>query len=421
MDYTIYLTVNGITYEGGSVDGVPYNRPIHTYPVAAGDVATIQIVTKDAATGTVYANMNVIANDASNAIKVKSTDYKIYVAAGETVYFQDDSLQASYATKDAVLSGDSVKDVVFYNVLNNANTGATTMKANTDTDGDDTIELNLGGSQGDAGVPAVKPAWAVENNSNVNKCFTLSLVDGAHECVYDDEADADCNSCGAIRKDDKPCEHAYSDECDANCDLCGEVREDVPHYPVGDYACNRLCCVCWADLTTADHIYSYEIDPICDVCGENRDVDVPFELEGTSVSEDVNGLAVRFNISAEGIANKNNTTEILYDNATFCGMKLVSMGAIVSNNYNQTNALPTMEDVNGVQVVNVTAKYLCDINKEEGTVSYAIRAIQIPENHKDTEIAFVPYLILEDAEGNQFVHYIPSWNIISSYNEAITY
>ena len=77
VDYTIYVTVNGITYEGGSVNGVPYNRPIHTYPVAAGDVATIQIVTKDAAAGTVYANMNVIANSASNAIKVKSVDYPI--------------------------------------------------------------------------------------------------------------------------------------------------------------------------------------------------------------------------------------------------------------------------------------------------------------------------------------------------------
>ena len=38
VDYTIYVTVNGMTYEGGCVDGVPYNRPIHPYPVKAGDV-----------------------------------------------------------------------------------------------------------------------------------------------------------------------------------------------------------------------------------------------------------------------------------------------------------------------------------------------------------------------------------------------
>ena len=416
VDYTIYVTVNGMTYEGGCVDGVPYNRPIHTYSVNTGDVVTVQIVTKDAAAGTVYANMNIIANNASNAIKVKSEDYPIYVSAGETVYFQDDSLNAIYATKPAILSGDSMEGVTFYNVTNNTTTGATTMKAVNDTDGDGQIELTLGGSEGGAGVPAVKPAWAVENTSSVDKCFTLTITNAAHECVYDDDTDATCNTCGAIRDMNPSCEHKYDDNCDADCNLCGEERT-APHYAVGDYACNKLCCVCWADLTTADHEYSFDLDNDCNVCGEGREIDVPFEFFGMSISEDVNGLACRFDLEVEGMATKD--TEAIYDNATFCGYKLISMGAVVCNNFDETQIKPTREDSDGQNVIDVPAKYLCEFNPATGKVAFAIRIINIPEYAKDTFVYFNPYVEIEGADGNRQTVYISAWASGDSYNAVL--
>ena len=417
VDYTIYVTVNGTTYEGGCVDGVPYNRPIHTYSVKTGDVATVQIVTKDAAAGTVYASMNVIKNEASNAIKVKSEDYSIYVSAGETVYFQDDSLNAIYATKSAILSGDSVEGVTFYNVTNNANNGVTTMKAINDTDGDGQIELTLGGSEGSAGAPAVKPAWAVENNSNEDKCFTFKLVPGAHECVYDDETDADCNTCGAIREVASSCEHKYDGNCDADCNLCGAKRT-APHYPAGDYDCDRVCCVCWADLATAEHQYSCDIDATCNVCGTNRDIgELPFELNGGSISEDVNGLAVRYDLTVEGMAVKG--SEAIYTNATFCGYKLVSMGAVVCNNYAETGVLPTREEADGKHVTDVPAQYLYEFNAATGEAAFVIRVINIPDNGKDTEVFFVPYVVIVNENGNQETVYISDWAYGNSYNAVL--
>ena len=414
VDYTIYVTVNDMIYEGGCVDGVPYNRPIHTYPVKTGDVATVQIVTKDAAAGTVYANMNVIANDASNAIKVKSVNYPIYVSAGQTVYFQDDFLQAEYATKYAILSGSSMDGVTFYNVINNSTNGTFSATPNTDTDGDNTIEVAMGGSAGSAGAPAVKPAWAVENKSAVDKCFTLTLVDEAHECVYDNEDDIDCNTCGAGRVIPSTCEHEYDSDCDADCNLCGAKRV-APHYPAGDYDCDRVCCVCRADLTTAEHQYSCDIDTACDVCGANREVDMPFEWIGASVSEDVNGLAVRYDLTVEGMAV--NGSEAIYTNATFCGYKLVSMGAVVCNNY--ADVLPTREETDGKHVTDVSAKYLYEFNAEDDTAAFVIRLINIPEAGKDTEVFFNPYVVIENDAGDEVTVYISAWAYSCSYNAAL--
>ena len=200
VDYTITVTLGGEIYVGGCVDGEPYNRPIVTAPIAVGDVATIQIVTKDAAAGTVYASMNVIAGDAENAVKVKSNGLTVVVGAGETVYFQDDSLNAVYATKGLLVSAENVADTTLYTIAKNTESGAVAKKPIVDSDADGVIEANLGGSLGSAGAPPVKPAWAIENNSDQDIVYTLTIVDTAHECVYDDDNDVDCNSCGAIRE-----------------------------------------------------------------------------------------------------------------------------------------------------------------------------------------------------------------------------
>ncbi len=223
VDYTITVSVDGLDYEGGSVDGVIYNGPIMTLPVQTGHVATIHIVTKDAAAGTVYANANVISGDSDNPIKVKSAGIQVYVGAGETVYFQDDTLNGDYATKGLLVTGEDVADTTFYTVSKNAETGAVVKKAVADSDEDGVIEAKLGGSLGSAGAPPIKPAWAIENNSGKDMLYTLTIVDNAHECVYDDDQDIDCNSCGAIREvPEKPIETIYGD---ANSDGSVNARD----------------------------------------------------------------------------------------------------------------------------------------------------------------------------------------------------
>lgn len=354
VDYTITITVDGKEYVGGSVDGVIYNGPIMTLPMQVGDVATIAIVTKDAAAGTVYASMNVFAGDVDNTIKVKSEGIDVWVAAGETVYFQDDSLQASYATKGLLVKGN-VADTTFYNVTKNSESGAVMNKPVVDSDQDGIIEVTLGGSAGGAGAPAIKPAWAIENNSAEDQCYTLTIVSKAHECVYDDATDADCNSCGAVR----------------------------------EVAC--------------PHAYDHDFDDLCNLCSEPREVVFPLSIEGTSISEDVNGLAWLIKADVNGIALMNGH-EINYTNATVGQYKLIKMGAVATNNYAKLGRVPTLEDVNDRDVLNIEAKYLFSFN-EDGTVTYAVRIINIPDEGKNTDIHIVPYFIFENDAGQQLVQY----------------
>lgn len=325
VDYSIALTTdNGLVYEGGCVDGVIFNGPIMTLPVQVGDVATIQIVTADAAAGTVYANMNIAAGTADDPIKVKSKGINVYVGAGKTVYFQDDTLNADYATKGLLVDG-SVDETVFYNVTVNSTSGAVAKTAYTDSDTDATIEIQLGGSLGSAGAPPVKPMWAIENNSTmgIGTAYMLTVVDEAHECVYADALDTTCSTCGS------------------------EGQVDASQW---------------------------------------------FKMAGTSKSEDVNGFAFKYDVKVDGM-DVNGTTAV-YDNATIEGYKLVGMGAVVSNDAAIT--LPTREDADGIHVVDVPAKYLCNLYDEaEDTVSFAVRIKDIPDEYKDANVWFHGYFILE--------------------------
>ena len=359
VDYTITISVNGKDYVGGSVDGVIYNGPIMTLPIKIGDVATIAIVTKDAAAGTVYASMNVIAGDLDNTIKVKSEGIVVQVAAGKTVYFQDDSLQAVYATKGLLVSGD-VANTTFYSVAKNSESGAASEKAFLDSDNDGTIEVKLGGSLGGAGTPPVKPAWAIQNNSAVDQTYTLTIVDTAHECVYDDDADLDCNSCGAERE----------------------------------------------QTQTHTHTYDHDFDTNCNTCFEQREVTLPLQITGNSISADVNGLAWLVEAKVDGITLKGTTAN--YDNATVNGYKVITMGAVVSNNYAELGQVPNLDNVDNKRAIDVQAKYICDTNEEAGTVTYAIRLINIPETQKDCEVDILTYIIFEDEAGVQHTLYCNS-------------
>ena len=365
VDYTVYITLNGKTYEGGCVDGEEYNRPIVTAPIKTGDVASIQIVTKDAAAGGVWASIYPTTGDADNAVKVKSNGLTVVVGAGKTLYFQDDSLNAIYATKGLLVEGD-VANTTFYTVSKSSESGSVTQKAIVDSDKDGVIEATLGGSLGSAGAPPVKPAWAIENNSAVDQTYTLTIVDNAHECNWDDNADTDCNTCGAIREG----------------------------------GCN--------------HVYDHDFDTICNTCFEQRTVELPLEIVGVSISADVDGLGWLVEANVDGIELKG--TEAVYDNATVNGYKLITMGAVVSNNCAELGYVPNLDDIDGINVADVQAKYIYDMDEEAGIVTYSVRVIHIPDEYKDREIDILTYLIFEDDNGVQNVLYGPT--IYYSYNEV---
>lgn len=105
-------------------------------------------------------------------------------------------------------------------------------------------------------------------------------------------------------------------------------------------------------------------------------MDVPIAFGGNSISEDVSGLAFRFDVEVSGMTTKGTTA--IYDNATLNGHRLVSMGAIVTN---------------GKSTIDITAKNLCYFN--ETTASFAVRIIDIPTDKYDIDITATPYVILE--------------------------
>jgi len=125
------------------------------------------------------------------------------------------------------------------------------------------------------------------------------------------------------------------------------------------------------------------------------------DLNGTSRMEmdgDKLGLAFRFKINANGIEVINNTEAVL-DNATIDAFddgnsyKLLSMGAIVSNDPSYGLAGMTKEMVDGRKVLDVNATYLCDL--EADSAQYAVRITNIPLANEDTIIYARAYYTFE--------------------------
>lgn len=341
VDYQLTVTVNGQEYLGYE-NGV-YNKPVITLPVAVGDVITIHVIARDTTmSGTVYCNAKFIdgSNDINQMIKLKGANVKVWIANGATLYLQDDSLQGEYAAAGLKLQSS---------VEGKGVTVISASKNYTDTDGDGYVELKLGGSAGSAGVPAVKPSFAIENQSGQDAWFVLNVVeDTAHECVYTNEADVDCNTCGAVR----------------------EAKYDVQTYG------------------------------------------------GASTSEDVNGLAFRFDVTNANLVKVADTAYAVdYANSTVTPTsagtyKLVTMGAIVSNNNSETN----LEDVaRNDRLLNIVAENAFGL--DEGTPYFCIRIVDIPDDQKDTVITARPYFIYENENGEQITVYGDEQ--AATYNGAI--
>lgn len=129
----------------------------------------------------------------------------------------------------------------------------------------------------------------------------------------------------------------------------------------------------------------------------------------TSISEDVKGLAFRFQVAATG-ATINGNNEYVAGSA---GVKLyrdedttaqlIGVGAIVTNDANVGKGEMTLDAVDGKKTVNVEAKYLCEVAADR--FAFAVRVIHIPESHFATNIYARPYYIYQDEEGNVMTVY----------------
>ena len=221
-----------------------------------------------------------------------------------------------------------------------------------------------------------------------------------------------CSVCGAT--EGAALGHSYKTEVTApdcenggyttyTCTVCGDSYKGNYTDALGhkyDNACDTDCNVCGEGREVADHTYTDAFDTTCDICGAVRDVVAPDSLihfAGNSVSQDVSGLAFKFDVPVLGMIA--NGTTAVYDNATVNGYKLISMGAIVTN---------------GVSTVDIPAVYLCEL--DESSASFAVRVINIPGDKLDVAITATPYVIVE-IDGVQTT--ICGAAQTSSYNEAL--
>ncbi len=158
-----------------------------------------------------------------------------------------------------------------------------------------------------------------------------------------------------------------------------------------------------------EHQWDSEQDADCNICGHIREV--PFVVimtaGGNSASEDVKGLAFKFDIEAYGAAVDNNnkyTGEAMvkpYGNDD--QYKLVTMGAVITNKAeNNTEDKLNLNTVNGKTIIDVEAVYLLDT--ADVSASFAARIINIPEGKEGTTIYARCYYVFEK-NGEQIVIY----------------
>ena len=126
----------------------------------------------------------------------------------------------------------------------------------------------------------------------------------------------------------------------------------------------------------------------------------------TATSDDVSGLAFRFNVDVDNMQADGTTA--IYDAATINVMdgsyKLVNMGAIVTNNPNLGNngGAFYLDAVDGKKVIDIPAVYLCDL--ESDSAAFSVRIRNIPEANYDTGVYARPYYVF-DYNGTEITVY----------------
>ena len=227
-----------------------------------------------------------------------------------------------------------------------------------------------------------------------------------------------------------PCTHAYDNACDAECNLCGATRVPADHAYTSQITtaptCVKegvrtyTCAVCGNSYTetvaaTGNHTYDNGNDTDCNDCDAIRQIAQVMAYAGSSISEDVNGLAFLFNAKVSGSQVENGNRYVMNSASVVPytsgeSYKVVRMGAVVSN---QADAVLELDNVDNASVINIEAKHLWGWRSD--VVSFAIRIIDIPEKGKDTVVTARPYYVYE-VDGVEVVVYGDS--VSKSYNTA---
>ena len=143
-----------------------------------------------------------------------------------------------------------------------------------------------------------------------------------------------------------------------------------------------------------DATWHYADDPIADTV-----------THSVMETENGNGLAFRFELSANGVAVKNRIEADLA-NATvnYLGKdcKLLGMGAVLTNNATIGSGKFTLEDVNDSNVLDIPAVYLQEV--DEDSCAFAVRIINIPNDQLERTIYARPYYVVE-VDGEEIVVY----------------
>lgn len=195
----------------------------------------------------------------------------------------------------------------------------------------------------------------------------------APTCAADGVMTYTCSNCGdSYTESITMIGHNYTGS-ETKAPTCGAEGETT-------YTCDN-CGNSYTEAiaATGAHVYSHEYDVDCNVCGTPREVEDPIVYDGKSIAESndgLSGLAFKFDLPVVNMGLDGTTA--IYEGATLNGYKLVSMGAIVSNDKSQ---------------LDIPAVYLCE--HAEDSVSYAVRIINIPEANYDSEITAVPYFVVE--------------------------
>ena len=160
-------------------------------------------------------------------------------------------------------------------------------------------------------------------------------------------------------------------------------------------------------LPMVDHVYDNDYDADCNACGAIREVaakEFSINFSGDSTSEEVSGLAFKFDLVASNIKVVEGTN--IFESATIIidgeECTLVGMGANLSNESEHN--------------LHIEGKYLYDWS-EDG-LTFAVRVINIPEEYYDRAITAIAYYTYLDAEGNEIT--VDVFGATLSYNQAAT-
>lgn len=134
------------------------------------------------------------------------------------------------------------------------------------------------------------------------------------------------------------------------------------------------------------------------------------EVLNSITEEEETGLGVAFlyTMDMQNATIKTDTVRTFKSATATIGdadYKVIKMGAVVANR-EETGTNPdamVLENITGVQLLNVEAKKLWDWN--ENQLQYAVRITNVPVDYKKAQIYARPYYIYEDANGEEQVVY----------------